>query len=51
MSKHSATDKDIRLRKWCVEQASKMTARVLGGDSLIKVSKDIYNWVTSKPQE
>lgn len=43
--------RDQRLRKWCVEQAIKMTSKVICGSSLQVEAQTIYDWITSEPRK
>lgn len=51
MSKHSATDKNIRLRKWCLEYAMRATGISATAEWMIGQAQQLYDWVTSTSRQ
>lgn len=51
MKSTSKNDKDIRLRKWCLEFATKATGMPDSTEWVIEQAQKLYDWVTSARKE
>lgn len=47
MKNASATDKDIRLRKWCMECAMKATGISATAEWMVGQAQQLYDWITA----